>query len=320
MPHGFCQLCGKALNGRIHLLHHPIWPPGQELRICTDCFRQRPRCNLCGMPLAAMNSINGPIVCPTCQANVPRCLTCGLHVKGQVMVVDGIGPFCEQCVTTRPSCDICGAPLSDEHWQLSDGRLSCIRCHSTAVYTPTETVAIYEEVKQVVYKRFGLRLNIPTEIVLVDRNQLSQILLQYSELEEKLDPTFTLGVYLRKGMKRGIYIQSGLPANLVIRVTAHEYAHAWQGENCPLLNDPLLREGFAEWVAYRVLEFYRLDRQLEMMLKRCNRKGSSGDIYCQGLRMVLELENNFGAAGVINYCRDNRKISDQNSTLKYGTR
>jgi hypothetical protein len=58
-----------------------------------------------------------------------------------------------------------------------------------------ETVAIYEEVKQVVYKRFGLRLNIPTEIVLVDRNQLSQILLQHSELEEKLDPTSTLGVY-----------------------------------------------------------------------------------------------------------------------------
>jgi aminopeptidase N len=68
----------------------------------------------------------------------------------------------------------------------------------------------------------------------------------------------------------GFTFKAGCRANLVIRVTAHEYAHAWQGENCPLLDDPLLREGFAEWVAYRVLEYYRLDRQLDLMLKRCS--------------------------------------------------
>lgn len=315
MPPGFCQLCGISFDGRIHLLHHPLWPSGQELRICTECYRQKPRCNLCGMPLAASNARNGQNVCPTCQANVPRCLTCGTPVKGQVMVVDGIGPFCQHCVQNRPSCDICGAPISDQHWKLSDGRLSCDRCHSTAIYTLAEVVEVYKEVMRVVEKCFGLRLNIPTGLLLVDRNQLSQILLQ-QDLDEELDPTTTLGVYVRKGMKRGIYIQSGLPENLIIRVTAHEYAHAWQGENCPLLDDPLLREGFAEWVAYRVLEYYRLDRQLDLMLKRCTRKGSSGDLYCQGLRVVLELEKKIGAAGVINHCRNNGKSSYQNSIQK----
>jgi hypothetical protein len=314
MPPGFCQLCGTQFDGRIHLLRHSLWPPGQEMRICTECYRQKPRCSVCGMPLAA-NALNGHSVCPTCREKVPQCLTCGVHVKGNVMVVDGIGPFCEQCVQNRPSCDICGAPISDQHWQLSDGRLSCVRCHSSAIYTASEVLSVYKEVMRVVEHCFGLRLNIPTGIMLVDRNQLSQILLQ-QELDEELDPTSTLGVYVRKGMKRGIYIQSGLPVNLVIRVTAHEYAHAWQGENCPLLDDPLLREGFAEWVAYRVLEYYRLETQRQLMLNRCNREGSSGDLYCQGLRLVLELEKKIGLAGVIEHCRNSGKISYQDSIQK----
>lgn len=265
------------------------------------------------MPIApALSAAAMPgIICPTCQANAPRCLTCGTLVSGRSLAIDGVGPFCEKCFTSRPPCDICGAPLSDERWQLSDGRLSCAHCHSTAVDTPAEAAPIYEEMKQVIDQRFGMRLNIPTGLALVDRNQLSQILIQQTDVEEVLDPVRTLGVYVRKGTRRGIYVQSGLPANLLVRVAAHEYAHAWQGENCPLLRDPLLREGFAEWVAYHVLEFYRLDRQLELMLKRCSRKGSSGDLYCQGLRMVLDLEMQIGPAGILDYCRNSGKSSDR---------
>jgi hypothetical protein len=32
-------------------------------------------------------------------------------------------------------------------------------------------------------------------------------------------------------------------------------------------------------------------------------------MYCQGLRMVLELEEKLGSAGVIKHCIDNPKLS-----------
>jgi aminopeptidase N len=77
---------------------------------------------------------------------------------------------------------------------------------------------------------------------------------------------------------------------------AHEYAHAWQGEHCPLLEDAALREGFAEWVAYRHLRFIGCTRAAERML-------SSNHPYRPDLEQVLALEQRLGAAGLIEYMK-----------------
>ena len=106
----------------------------------------------------------------------------------------------------------------------------------------------------------------------------------------------TLGLYARRGMRRGIYIQTGLPRMLFLQVAAHEYAHAWQGENSPTLRDGLVHEGFAEWVAYRLIGLYGYDRAQERMLAR-------QDIYGQGLRWALDEEAAHGMQGVIEACR-----------------
>jgi Zinc-finger of RNA-polymerase I-specific TFIIB, Rrn7 len=229
---------------------------------------------------------------------------------------DGQGPYCQECYHQRPPCDICNAPLTDEHWQLSDGRTVCARCHATAIYTPAEAVALYNQMKDATVERLGLTLNIPTGVALVDRNQLRQVIrlqkdpgrdspstpLQVdsnalstaSALE--LDADRTLGLYARRGMRRGIYIQTGLPRLLFLQVAAHEYAHAWQGENIPTLRDGLEHEGFAEWVAYKVLGFYGYQQGQERMLRR-------QDLYGQGLRWALDEEAAQGYLGVIEACR-----------------
>jgi hypothetical protein len=108
-----------------------------------------------------------------------------------------------------------------------------------------------------------------------------------------------MGIYARRGMKRGIYVQTGLPRLLFLQVASHEFAHAWQGENCPLLRDARLHEGFAEWVAYRVLGHYGYYDQMTHMKAR-------DDIYGQGLQWVLDLESKVGEAGVIEACRKTR--------------
>jgi hypothetical protein len=265
-----------------------------------DCFRQKPRCRLCGLPVA-FDSPNG--VCTTCRESLRFCLACGVPIADKFFEFDGVGPYCQSCAQERPPCDICGAPLTDERWQLSDGRNMCAHCHLTAIYAPAAAHTLYEEMKAVVLQQLGFKLNVPTGLALVDRNQLGEVLRQQQDAlpageinSNGLDLQRTLGVYARRGMRRGLYVQTGLPRMLFLQVAAHEYAHAWQGENLPVLRDALLHEGFAEWVAYRLVGFYGFTRGQERMLDR-------HDIYGQGLKQVLGLEAKQGVNGVVEACR-----------------
>jgi len=72
--------------------------------------------------------------------------------------------------------------------------------------------------------------------------------------------------------------------------------HAWQGENCPLLHNTLIREGTAEWAAWKVLEALGERMQSSAMVSRT-------DIYGQGLRWALDLEKRAGSSAVLEACR-----------------
>lgn len=296
----FCQLCGRRLVGKGRTFHHKEWSEGVTLHICADCEREKPRCQQCGLPLAA-NSTSG--LCETCRASLQVCLACGRPVTGKSLEFDGFGPYCLDCYHNRPPCDICGAPLTDERWQLSDGRITCRYCHASAVFTPDVAGALFEQMKEVVFNQLGFELNIPTGLALVDRNQLKEVIRlqtdgrqEPSDAHQDLDPEQTLGLYARRGMRRGIYIQTGLPRMLFLQVAAHEYAHAWQGENCPILRDKLAHEGFAEWVAYHIIGYYGYRNGQERMLARQDR-------YGQGLKWALDLEQSRGAHTVVEACR-----------------
>lgn len=217
----------------------------------------------------------------------------------------------------HPACDVCGAPLKGrrgdrndhlpQQWQLSDGRLVCAQCHATAVVLPSEATALYEEMKMVAAHALGITLNVPTGLALVDRNQLGEVIRQQMQKKpgmqtsnapqpSELDPERTLGIYARRGMRRGIYVQTGLPRMAFFQVAAHEYAHAWQGENCPGLQNPMIHEGFAEWVAFHILGYYGFAKGQKDMLRR-------SDVYGQGLRWLLEVEHSQGATAVMQICR-----------------
>jgi hypothetical protein len=250
-------------------------------------------------------------ICVTCSQHLRRCLACGRPVQSKFYEFDGLGPYCQQCYQHRPPCDVCGAPLTVEHWRLSDGRVICANCHATAIYVPNLAIALYREMRTLSAEQLGLALNVPTGLALVDRDQLREVIRRQkiSTPDNSLnhssdgDPAAvetevqrTLGLYARRGMRRGIYIQTGLPRMLFLQVAAHEFAHAWQGENCPMLRAGLAHEGFAEWVAYRMAGFYGYRRGQERMLAR-------QDLYGQGLRWALDEEAARGIEGVIEACR-----------------
>ena len=296
----FCQLCGQKIDGKGRSFRHKKWPHGLKLTICAACEREKPRCLQCGLPMAAPSPSG---LCKTCRDSLEMCLSCGKPVTGKSLEFDGVGPYCLDCYRTRPPCDICGAPLTDERWQLSDGRLSCQLCHASAVFTPDVAAALYEEMKDAIFAHLGFELNVPTGLAMVDRNQLKEVIRLQTETNyvqtaghQQLDPERTLGVYARRGMRRGIYIQTGLPRLVFLQVAAHEYAHAWQGENCPILRDVIIHEGFAEWVAYHMIGYYGYHDSQERMMTR-------QDSYGQGLKWALSLEKTQGRQTVIETCR-----------------
>ena len=295
----YCQFCGKLLQTDGRELRHSKWKPSLSIWICDDCYQQKPRCRICNLPITTASPLN---ICPTCLKYERICRACGKPIEKDFIEIEGLGLYCKTCYREREVCDICNAPLTDEQWKLSDGRITCAHCHFTAIYSPEEASALYDEMQAAVLQILGIKLNIPTGLALVDRNQLVKIIRDQVQEgtnllgSEKLDPTKTLGVYIRRGMRRGIYVQSGLPRTLLLQISAHEFAHAWQGENCPLLRNPLVHEGFAEWVAYRVLDRYGNNFQKEHMRKRT-------DIYGRGLNWALEIEEKDGPSGVINACK-----------------
>jgi hypothetical protein len=221
-----------------------------------------------------------------------RCAACGRPLDGSYFFLhDRPERYCASCMAYRPRCDSCAAPVGPQHWRLHDGRVLCARCHTTAIYDPALGLRLFEETVAALIAQFGLELRVGVEFRLVDAPTLARI----RAADSTSDPNEkTLGLYHRHGTLRVIYLLYGLPKLTFRMVVAHEYAHAWQGENCPLLDNDVLREGFAEWVAYRHLLFLGCTRAAERML-------TSAHPYRPYLEQVLAIERRAGLAGVLEH-------------------
>jgi hypothetical protein len=143
--------------------------------------------------------------------------------------------------------------------------------------------------------QLGLRLNVGADFAMADQQHLRRLAEQaHPVLQEELDSV--VGLFVRKGCKRVMYVLYGLPEIALIETIAHEWAHAWQGENCPLLQDRLIREGFAEWAAYKALRAMGQHNGVAPMER-------SSKLYGEGLRAMIEMERKYGVSGVLDFCR-----------------
>jgi len=193
-----------------------------------------------------------------------------------------------------PHCDCCGASLHAHHWQLHDGRRQCGGCHRTAIYDFALAQTLFAETAAGIRAQLGFSLNVGVEFRLVDAPALQALRSQDTNPQQTKERT--LGLYHRQGRLRVIYMLYGLPRLLFRTTVAHEFAHAWQGEHCPLLTDQALREGFAEWVAYRHLIWLGATKAAQLML-------TAPHPYRPLLAQVLTLEEQFGIPGLIDYIR-----------------
>jgi len=177
---------------------------------------------------------------------------------------------------------------------MRDGRTFCPECAATLVTDPAVVDRLYRDLLASARDRLGIvvaevpDLVMDSELALRDR--------PFTAVPEGL-----CGLYLREsGSAPRIHILVPLPLARMTAVLAHEIGHAWQAEACPEEQGPRLREGFAEWVSWRLLE---------------GREGCAGerqviearsDVYGEGFRLFAALESTGGIGRPLWYARSAR--------------
>lgn len=117
------------------------------------------------------------------------------------------------------------------------------------------------------------------------------------------------GMYKYKDGIHHIYILKNIDSDTFLGICGHEYAHAWQAENCPSGQDKILREGFARWCEIKTLEAdgaYLLARKYRL---------SADWNYRAGYTILLRYEDKNGQQAVIDMVKT---VKDIQQLAPYG--
>lgn len=282
--HKFCHLCGRPLIGS-----YVKYSTG--LVVCPQCQQSAPRCDHCQQPARDLLKVDQQQFCKTCLAQLPRCGACGKPISGQYYRFgDSPQPYCPTCADQLPHCGVCGAPVGKNGQHLAGGQYRCGECSRTLVLDEQSVNNLYQAVIKQAETILGITVEqIPT-LVIAEPAQLAAVRRAHGDTEPQLPESsgqHIVGFFAQNGSTRTIYVEYGLPRVSLIGTLAHEYAHAWQADHAPRQQTELQREGFAEWVSYRVLVALGHTREAARATRR-------EDLYGQGLRYFITLEQQSG--------------------------
>jgi hypothetical protein len=298
----YCHLCGRQLVGR-----YVRYETG--LTVCQTCETTRPRCARCAVPLPdsaiASRATGAPALCAACSQATPRCASCRQPILGVFYSFEDLSPtsgerkFCARCVQHRPRCDLCSAPVAEGATPVADGQWRCALCASDLALGEEAVLAVYRQATDAFARVVGSRLGETPRLEVVSRREMGALRRRYGRATGAASGSrpdagshHVLGYFVSSNGKSAIYVERALPRPVLLGTLAHELGHAWQAERAPGLRDLLLCEGFAEWVAHRVL----VGAGLQVAAARATRRD---DVYGRGLRHFLDLERAHGRAAVL---------------------
>jgi hypothetical protein len=298
----FCHLCGRQLVGR-----YVRYETG--LTVCQSCETTRPRCARCAVPLPdrviATRTPSAATLCAECSRSTPRCAACRQPILGvfysfeELLPASGDRKFCARCVQHRPRCDLCSAPVADGAAPVADGQWRCALCAADLLTAEDAVLGVYRQAMAAFARVVGSRLAQTPRLELVSRREMGALRRRYSRTSGATGGPrpesaghHVLGYFVYSNGTSTIYVEHALPRPVLLGTLAHELGHAWQAERAPGLRDLLLCEGFAEWVAHRVL----VGAGLQAAAARSTRRD---DVYGRGLRHFLDLERTHGRDAVL---------------------
>ncbi len=271
----------------------------QPPRVCVTCHRQVPQGYL----------IDNKFYClDHWQQALPKCSICSQPMQGTYHVHGPkASPICATCVLLPP-CFVCGLPSDTQRGSklLPDGRHLCTIHQADALFSAARASELFHRAVSETEKTFGarLRLKVPVKsVVLVDIPKM-QALTGNHFSQERLIKGRLLGLtsltLKQQGANRWtepavVHILNALPTTRFLTVSTHEYAHAWHAENHKDYNatSALVREGFAEWIAYKVSEREHRTEEMAILLN------PQGEVYYAGLQKFLALERQIGTKATL---------------------
>ncbi len=220
---------------------------------------------------------------PLAGTNSPRCEGCDRLVSGRYSVYKGFdGVFCEPCVRDTPVCLSCLRPCGLHPHRLANGNRICRECAKTAIDEKHELDGVIREVTRYLERNLLMRIEHEIAFQFVDST---------GDRTRNDEHYRESGRFIRFGDDFTVKIIIGLSRAICIETVAHELAHAWQAESCPKLKGDEIVEGFAQWVASRVLTGMGYTDLIQRLDYR-------DDVYGRGYRLLTGMEARHGFSGI----------------------
>lgn len=160
----------------------------------------------------------------------------------------------------------------------------------------SQAEALLGEVRVLLDKRFGLTVQRPVTVTLLDSKDLEQVIHTYypsSNASTGIHSSFERSA---EG-KHHLWVLKGLTRDQCVGAIAHECAHAWQAEHVRRNQSIVVVVGFSRWIQYKVYWEIGAGRLAQELREQVD------PLYGYGLQKFLELEDKKGEQGVLEFAR-----------------
>lgn len=223
---------------------------------------------------------------------VHRCFSCNRTIQEGFVFPEDQVSFCPKCFHST-ACYSCGLPCGPVHRRLSDDRIICQHCYSTALLTPRQLLPVYESTIKFLQSKLKMKLKGKPRLKVVDT--------RFMQKEFDCSP-YTWGVYTNRGKEETVYIISGIALDKAHTTLAHELTHYWQKQACPPGQSLELMEGFAEWVSFQLAKHKGMRRAM-LALRR-----NEAEPYRSGLQKMFQLESKKGVKGAVQFVQKGKSL------------
>lgn len=171
-------------------------------------------------------------------------------------VAERVGRSFDPNLSRQERCDFCFSELSgNDYVVLGDGRSRCHECSRTAVKSLEEFVSIHDTVLRNLRLFFGIRINVPVRVQMVNSKKLHRKLGKSFVPTPKADGR-VLGVAIKDRKGYSILVENGAPKLQSTMTMVHEMIHIWQYTNWDMeqikntygQEELEIYEGMAKWV------------------------------------------------------------------------
>ncbi len=235
------------------------------------------------------------------------CAICGKPIYGGTVYIftdEVTGQkemVCSDCAKL-PRCSICGLPIKDGGVELPDGRWLCARDAKTVVLDPDEIQQTCSQVKDDLDRLFARFTSFPTnvDVTVIDRIDVASMFNTKGNSSESPDLLGCIRPETVNDQTRyKMSLLTGMPMAQLKETCAHEYSHAWVGENVPRERHARLardaEEGFCEMVGYLLMDSQNEEVEKKRVLQNHYTRGQ--------IDLFIEAEQRYGFDEVLDWMK-----------------